>query len=48
MISSGWATTYVYDREFARVATYRRAQASARAAKRGVPRKCGGDFHSAR
>ena len=48
MISSGWAKTYVYEREFARVTTYRRAQASARAARRGVLRKCGGDFHSAR
>jgi micrococcal nuclease len=48
MISAGWAKTYVYRREFARVATYRRAQASARTARRGVLRKCGGDFHSAR
>jgi endonuclease YncB( thermonuclease family) len=48
MISSGWARTYVFKRDFGRVAGYRRAQASARAARRGVPRKCGGDFHRAR
>ena len=45
MISSGWAKTYVFEREFLRVTTYRRAQASA---KRGVWRKCGGNFHRAR
>jgi len=48
MISSGWARTYVFRRDFARVGTYRRAQASARAASRGVWRKCGGNFHRAR
>jgi endonuclease YncB( thermonuclease family) len=48
MITSGWARTYVYGREFARAAAYRRAQASATAAKRGVVRACGGDLHRAR
>jgi micrococcal nuclease len=48
MISSGWAKTYVFEREFVRVATHRRAQASARAAKRGVWHACGGNFHRAR
>ncbi len=48
MISSGWARTYVFRRDFARVGTYRRAQALARAASRGVWRKCGGNFHRAR
>ena len=47
MISSGWARTYVYDRDFARVTTYRSAQASARAARRGVWRTCGGNFQRA-
>lgn len=45
MISSGWAKTYVFERDFQRVAKYRSAEASARSAKRGVWRKCGGDFH---
>jgi micrococcal nuclease len=48
MIASGWAKTYVYGQAFARVTTYRRAQASAEAANRGVRRACGGDFHRAR
>lgn len=48
LVSSGWAKTYVYEREFLRVAAYRRSQASAKAAKRGAWRTCGGDFHSAR
>ena len=48
LVSSGWAKTYVYEREFLRVAAYRRSQASARAAERGAWRTCGGDFHSAR
>ena len=48
MIAAGWAKTYVYGRPFARVATYRKAQASATAAKRGVQRVCGGDYHRAR
>lgn len=48
LISSGWAKAYVYEREFLRVAAYRRSQASARAAQRGAWRTCGADFHSAR
>ena len=48
MISSGWAKVYVYERGFERVSTYRRTQASGKAAKRGVWRKCGGNFHRAR
>ena len=48
MVASGWAKTYVYRRAFQRVAAYRRAQASAKAAYRGVWRACGGDYHRAR
>ena len=48
MIASGWATTYVLGREFARLQTYRAAEASARSARRGVWRKCGGNFHRER
>ncbi len=48
MISSGWAKVYVYEYDFMRVKGYRAAQASGRAAKRGVWRKCGGSVHRAR
>lgn len=48
LVSAGWAKTYVYERDFLRVASYRRAQASAKTAGRGAWRTCGGDFHSAR
>jgi endonuclease YncB( thermonuclease family) len=48
MISSGWAKRYVFERSPARSAAYRAAQASARASKRGVWRKCGGNFHRVR
>ncbi len=48
MISSGWAKVYVFKRDFVRVTSYRRAQRSAKADKRGVWRKCGGNFHRAR
>ena len=50
MVSSGWAKTYVYGRDFQRVDTYRAAQSSARKARpgRGVWRACGGNFHRAR
>ena len=45
MISSGWAKVYVDSRGFARRAGYRRAQATVKAARRGVWRKCAGNFH---
>ncbi len=49
MIASGWAMTYVFERDFGRVSTYRRAQASAKGKPgRGVWRKCGGNFHRPR
>jgi len=48
MISSGWAKVYVFEQDFLRVRGYRAAQASGKAAKRGVWRKCGGNFHRAR
>ena len=48
MVASGWAKVYVFKTDFRRVATYRKAQASVKAAKRGVWRKCGGNFHRAR
>lgn len=48
LVASGWARTYVFQRDFLRVAAYRRSQASARAAERGAWRACGGDFHRTR
>ena len=45
MVSSGWAKTYVYEVNFQRVDQYRSAQRSARSAKRGVHRRCAGNFH---
>ncbi len=47
-VRGGWAKVYVYGGvPFKRVATYRRAAASARSEDRGVWRRCRGDFHSA-
>ena len=49
MIRAGWANVYVYNGvPFQRVRPFRRAQAQARTAYRGVWRRCGGDFHSRR
>jgi endonuclease YncB( thermonuclease family) len=48
MTASGWAKTYVFEREFQRLEKYRAAEESARSAGRGVWRKCGGDFHRQR
>ena len=48
LVSAGWAKTYVYERDFLRLASYRRSQAAAKSARRGVWGACGGDFHSAR
>ncbi|MEA2194503.1 MAG: micrococcal nuclease [Solirubrobacteraceae bacterium] len=47
MVSSGWATTYVYAVAFERLAAYRRAESSAKAAGKGVHGRCAGDFHRA-
>lgn len=44
MVRRGWASVYVFDRPFRRVARYR---AAARKAVGGVTARCGGDFHSA-
>lgn len=45
MVSAGWATTYVYKARFQRVNAYRSAERSARSARRGVHRRCAGNFH---
>jgi endonuclease YncB( thermonuclease family) len=45
-LRAGWARAYVYGgRPFRRVQAYRRAQRSARRARRGVWGRCGGRFH---
>ena len=45
MVASGWAKTYVYGVDFQRVSAYRSAQRSAKSARKGVHRKCAGNFH---
>ena len=49
-IDRGWAEVYVYypSGPFERVRVYRRAEARATAADRGVFKRCGGDFHKPR
>ena len=47
-LAAGWATVYVFaGRPVARDPAFRRAQAAARAANRGVWGRCGGRFHFA-
>ena len=46
MVAAGWATTYVYrGNAFERVSTYRKAERTARSARRGVHRMCASNFH---
>jgi endonuclease YncB( thermonuclease family) len=46
-VRRGWAHVYVYEgRPFRRLSRYRRAQRSARSARRGVWSLCGGRFHT--
>ena len=47
MVKTGWATVYVYEAPFARLATFTSAQDAAKAAGRGAWGACGGDFHRA-
>lgn len=42
LIASGWAKVQPFDANFLRVSAYRKAQASAKAAKRGLWRRCAG------
>jgi micrococcal nuclease len=47
-LAAGWATVYVFaGRPVARDPAFRRAQAGAEAARRGVWGRCGGRFHFA-
>ncbi|HEY7256641.1 MAG TPA: thermonuclease family protein [Solirubrobacterales bacterium] len=47
-VRRGWADVYVYaGRPFRQVWSFRRAARAARAERRGVWGRCGGDFHSA-
>jgi endonuclease YncB( thermonuclease family) len=47
LVLSGWAKTYVYENDFQRATRYRSAQSAAKAAGRGVWRRCAGDVHRA-
>jgi micrococcal nuclease len=48
-VAAGWATVYVYGgKPVSRDAQFRRSQAAAREARRGVWAACEGDFHSSR
>jgi micrococcal nuclease len=46
LLAAGWARVYVFEgRRFARRGAFRDAAGAARRARRGVHRRCGGDFH---
>ena len=45
MVRGGWATPYVYEEPFERVAAYRAAERVALRARAGVHGACGSDFH---
>lgn len=47
-VRKGWAKPYVYERPFNRLKGYRKARSKAKRARRGVWKRCGGDFHSGR
>jgi micrococcal nuclease len=44
-VAAGHAKVYVFERPFARVSRYRRAQRAARARGSGAWTSCEGDFH---
>ena len=45
MVTTGWATVYVFAAPFARLATFTSAENAAQAAPRGAWSACGGNFH---
>jgi micrococcal nuclease len=45
MLRSGWATVYVFKKDFRRIDSYADAETAAQDASAGVYGKCGGDFH---
>ena len=45
-LKTGWAKVYVFENRFKRYRQFVRAQRSARRAKRGLFRRCGGRIHS--
>jgi endonuclease YncB( thermonuclease family) len=45
MLTAGWATVYVFQTPFARLANYEDASAAAEGASAGVWGRCGGNFH---
>lgn len=46
MVRSGWASVYVFERPFARLARYEAAANQAKARRAAVWSRCDGDFHS--
>lgn len=44
-LADGWAKVYVFERRFRQHNRFRRAQSRAKRARRGVWKKCGGNFH---
>ena len=47
MVTTGWATVYVFEAPFARLAPFTSAQNAAKTAARGAWSACGGNFHRA-
>ena len=45
MLRSGWASVYVFENPFARLARYQAAASQAEARRAGVWDRCDGDFH---
>ena len=45
MVQSGWATVYVFEAPFTRLAAFTSAQNAAKGAGRGAWDACGGSFH---
>ena len=45
MLRSGWASVYVFENSFARLARYQAAAGQAEARRLGVWNRCGGDSH---
>ena len=44
-LRAGWATVYVFADPFEQLSAFQTVEAAARTARRGVWRRCGGDFH---
>ena len=45
ILETGWAKVYVFEKRFRRYARFARVERSAKRARRGVFRRCGGKVH---